>query len=362
MSADRVKLRPDVAEIVPYRQGRAAAADAFKLSSNENPFDPLPSVAAVLRDLPINRYPEGSAAKVRDRIGQRYGVRPEQVIVTSGAVALIGFLLQATCRAEDEVVFSWRSFEGYPQVAGAVGVRTVPVPNRPDGGHDIPAMITAVNDRTRLVLLCSPNNPTSTIVTRAEFETFMAAVPSTLLVALDEAYVEFVTDPDAVHGEEYLDRYPNLIVLRTFSKAYGLAGLRIGYGVGPEYVMDALRAVATPLAVTEAAQVAALVSLDHEDELLARVAVIVERRDRIAAALRAQGWDVPEAQGNFVWLATGPELLGRAAATFEEEGVVVRPLGEGLRVSIGEEEAVDKLLRSAEKVVAMLRQPTGARS
>jgi len=358
---DRVQLRPDVAEIVPYRQGRMAAADAFKLSSNENPFDPLPSVAAVLERAPFNRYPEGSAAAVRDRIGQRAGVSPERVVVTPGAVSLIGHLIQATCRPEDEVVFAWRSFEGYPQVAGAVGVRTVPVPVLADGRHDIPAMIAAVNERTRLVFLCTPNNPTSTIITRAEFEAFMAAVPPTLLVALDEAYIEFATDPEAVHGEAYLDRYPNLFVLRTFSKAYGLAGLRIGYGIGPEYVADALRAVMTPLAVTDIAQRAALASLDHEDELLERVAVIVERRDRVAAALRSLGWFVPEAQGNFVWLETGPELLARAAAAFEEEGVVVRPLGDGLRVSIGEEESVDRLLRSAEKVVSMLRQTAGQR-
>jgi len=356
-----VRLRPDVAAIVPYKQGKPAPADAFKLSSNENPFPPLPSVAAAIRDIQFNRYPDGTAAPVRERIAQRYGVTPEQVVVTPGAVSLIGFLMQATCRAEDEVLFSWRSFEGYPQVAGAVGIRTVPVPNRPDGGHDIPAMIAAVTERTRLALLCSPNNPTSTIITRAEFEQFMDAVPSTLLVALDEAYVEFVTDPDAVHAEEYLERYPNLMVLRTFSKAYGLAGLRIGYGVGPEYVMDALRAVATPLAVTEAAQVAALASLDHEDELLARVAVIAERRDRVRAALLAQGWDVPEAQGNFVWLATGPEPLAAAVEIFEQHGLVVRGLEDGMRVSIGEEESVEKLLQSAEKVVAMLRQPAGAR-
>jgi len=357
----RVQLRPDVAEIVPYKQGRMAAEDAFKLSSNENPFPPLPSVAEVLRELPFNRYPEGSAAAVRERLGRIHGVSPEQVVVTPGAVALIGHLIQATCRPEDEVIFAWRSFEGYPQVAGAVGVRTVPVPVLPDGRHDIPAMIAAVNERTRLVFLCTPNNPTSTIITRAEFEQFMAAVPPTLLVALDEAYIEFVTDPEAVHGEELLDRYPNLFVLRTFSKAYGLAGLRIGYGIGPEYVADAVRSVMTPLAVTEAAQIAALASLDHEDELLERVQVIVERRDRLAAALRAQGWRIPEAQGNFVWLETGPELVQRAAEIFEEDGSVVRALGEGLRVSVGEEEAVEKLLRSAEKVVAMLRQPAGAR-
>lgn len=357
-----MNLRPDVAEIVPYRQGRMAAADAFKLSSNENPFPPLPSVAAALAGTPFNRYPDATAAALRDRLGQRWGVSPEQFIVTAGSAALLAFLIQATCRPEDEVIFAWRSFEGYPQIAGAVGVRTVLVPNRPDTGHDLPAMAAAVTERTRLVLLCTPNNPTGPVIHRAEFEAFMAAVPPTLLVALDEAYAEFVTDPDAVRGDAaLLERHPNVVVLRTFSKAYGLAGLRIGYGVGQEYAIDALRSVSTPLAVTEVAQRAALASLDHDEELTERVNVLIERRDRLATGLRELGWTVPQAQGNFVWLPMEPESVARAAGVFEEGGTVVRALGEGIRISIGEEESVEKLLRSAEKVVSMLRQPVETR-
>lgn len=360
MSSDRVQLRPDIAEVVPYRQGRSASADAFKLSSNENPYDPLPSVAEALRDVRVNRYPDGSSAAVRDRLAERWHVSPEQIHVTAGSAALLTYLMQATCRPEDEVVYAWRSFEGYPQFAGAVGVRQVPVPNRPDGGHDLDAMAAAVTERTRLVLLCTPNNPTGPIIRREEFEAFMARIPRTLLVALDEAYAEFVTDAEAVHGEDVLAAHPNLVVLRTFSKAYGLAGLRIGYGVGPEYVMDGLRAVSQPLSVTEPAQLAAIASLDHEDELLERVRVIVERRDRLRAALIEQGWQVPEAQGNFVWLATG-ERTAEAAAIFERDGLVVRALGDGVRITVGEEEAVEKLLRSAEDVVALLRQSLSAR-
>lgn len=353
MSEDRVRLRPDVASIAPYRQGRMADADAFKLSSNENPYPPLAGVVDAIREIEFNRYPEASSAALRARIGERWGVAPEQVVVGPGSVTLIAYLIWATCTPEDSVLYSWRSFEGYPILVGAAGVGSIEVPNRPDGGHDLDAMAAAITDRTRLVLLCSPNNPTGPIITRDEFAAFMAKVPPTMLVVLDEAYGEFVTDPDAVRGEEELPRHPNLVVLRTFSKAYGLAGLRIGYGIAAEYIADALRAVALPMSVTDVAQQAALASLDHEAALLERVAHIVERRDRIRAGLVAQGWDVPEAQGNFVWLPTG-ERTAEIAEHFGRAGLVVRALGDGIRISIGEEESVEKLLRSSGEVVAHL--------
>jgi len=353
MSEARVHLRPDVASIAPYRQGRMADADAFKLSSNENPYPPLTGVASSIAAIAFNRYPEATSAALRGRLGERWSVPPEQVVIGPGSVALIAYLIWATCTHEDAVLYSWRSFEGYPMLVGSAGVRAIEVPNRADGGHDLDAMAAALTPTTRLILLCSPNNPTGPIITRDEFARFMAAVPSTTLVALDEAYGEFVTDPEAVRGEEELPRHPNLVVLRTFSKAYGLAGLRIGYAIAAEYIADALRAVGLPMAVTEVAQTAALASLDHESALLERVAHIVERRDRIRAGLLGQGWRVPEAQGNFVWLPTG-ERTAEIAERFGRAGLVVRALGDGIRVSIGEEESVEKLLRSSGEVVAHL--------
>ena len=157
--------------------------------------------------------------------------------------------------------------------------------------HDLDAMAAAITDRTRVILVCTPNNPTSTIVTAAEFEAFMAKVPDTVLVLLDEAYREFVTDPAAVDGIPLLTTYPNLVVLRTFSKAYGLAGLRVGYAVGPAYILDAARATAVPLSVTEPAQRAALAALDNEAELLERVAVLVERRAAVVQGLAERRLD-----------------------------------------------------------------------
>jgi histidinol-phosphate aminotransferase len=182
----------------------------------------------------------------------------------------------------------------------------------------------------------------------------MASVPETVLVVLDEAYREFVTDPDAVDGRSLLERYPNLVVLRTFSKAYGLAGLRVGYAIGPAYVLDACRATAIALSVTEPAQRAAIAALENEDEYRAQIAELVERRDRIRDALRAQGWSIPEPQGNFVWLPTG-EHTAAAAEVLESHGIVARVFApEGIRVTVGEEESVDRLIEAAEKVVRTL--------
>jgi histidinol-phosphate aminotransferase len=215
-------------------------------------------------------------------------------------------------------------------------------------------MANAVTDRARVVIVCSPNNPTSVAVTETEFEMFMARVPDTLLVILDEAYHEFVTDERVVNGIPLLERYPNLVVLRTFSKAYGLAGLRIGYAIGPAYILEAARSAAIPLSVTEPAQRAALAALDAEDELLAQVAVLNARRDRVRAGLLEQGWPLPEPQGNFVWLPTGTRTAA-AAELLEAGGIVGRVFApEGIRVTIGEEESVEKLLRATAEVVSTL--------
>lgn len=352
VTAPKVRLRPEIASMVPYRQGRTAAEDAFKLSSNENPYPPLPSVLEAIAASSINRYPEGSAAALRERLGARFGVSPEQVQVGAGSSSLLTQFILAAASPGDEIVYSWRSFEAYPLLVGISGATSVQVPNTVDERHDLDAMAAAVNDRTRLVIVCSPNNPTSTVVTRDEFTAFMAKVPQDVLVLLDEAYFEFVNDSDAVNGAELIGRYPNLIVLRTFSKAYGLAGLRVGYAVGAEYVMDAARTVAIPLSVTELAQRAAISSLDHEDELLARVTELNELRARIHAGLVDQGWNSPRPQGNFVWLPTG-ESTAKAAAVFESHGIVVRALGEGLRISVGEAASVEKLLRASAEVVRM---------
>lgn len=350
-----VILRPEIASLVPYRQGRAAAADAFKLSSNENPFPPHPAVAEAIAAASVNRYPDGGATALRERLAERVGVSIDEVHVGAGSVAILQQLISAAAGPGDEVLYAWRSFEAYPGLVTVAGATSITVPVLPDGRHDLPAMAAAVTDRTRVVLVCTPNNPTSAVVTTAELEAFLAAVPATVLVVLDEAYREFVTDPHAAEGLSLLERHPNLVVLRTFSKAYGLAGLRVGYAVGPAYILDAARSASIPLSVTEPAQRAALAALDHEAELRERVDELVERRARVRDGLRAAGWGIPEPHGNFVWLATGDETAA-AAAVLERHGIVARVFApEGIRVSIGEEESVDPLLRAAAEVVGMLR-------
>lgn len=342
-----VRLRPEIAALPPYRQGRPAPADGFKLSSNENPFDPLPAAAAAVAAAAhtINRYPDATALAVRERIAARFGVTADEVIVGAGSVALIAQFITAAAAPGDEVVYSWRSFEAYPGLVTVAGATSVRVPNLPDHRHDLDAMAAAITDRTRVVIVCSPNNPTGTIVTAAEFERFMSQVPADLLVLLDEAYIEFVRDEASVDGRTLIGRYPNLVVLRTFSKAYGLAGLRVGYAIGPVAILDAARSTAIPLGVTGAASAGAIASLDAEAELLERVDVIVERRDRLRSALAAQGWPVPQAQGNFVWLPTGADTVAVAERLFDA-GVVTRAFPpEGIRVSVGEEASVDTLLR-----------------
>ncbi len=355
-----IRIRSEIASLPPYKQGKQAGADAFKLSSNENPFDPLPSVVAALTaQTAVNRYPDATARRLRERIAERYDTVPEGVHIASGSVAIIAQLLLAVTEPGDEVVYAWRSFEAYPGLALVAGAKSIAVPLTADFRHDLPAMSAAVTDRTRAIILCTPNNPTGGVLTRAEVEDFLATVPTDVLVILDEAYAEFVRDAEAVDGHEsgFLAAHPNVVMLRTFSKAYGLAGLRVGYAVGHPRVLDAARSTAIPLSVTAQAESAALASLDAEDELLERVEHIVERRTRLITGLRQLGWVVPDSQANFVWLPAGDATIA-AAEIFEDGGVIVRPFaGDGLRISVGEEESIEPILRLAAEALAQV--PSG---
>jgi histidinol-phosphate aminotransferase len=359
-----VRVRPEIAALPAYKQGKQAGADAYKLSSNENPFDPLPGVIdAVNAATALNRYPDATAGRLRRRLGERFGVDEDSVHVAAGSVSILAQLVLATSGAGDEVIFAWRSFEAYPWLAVVAGATPIQVPLTADARHDLPAMAAAVTDRTRAVIVCSPNNPTGPIVTQAEFDAFADAIPSDVLIILDEAYAEFVSDPDSVDGMRVLgtEGRTNVVVLRTFSKAFGLAGLRIGYAIGHPRILDAARSTSIPLSVTAHAEEAALASLDAEEALLERVRTIADRRDRLAAALRATGWRVPEAQGNFVWLPAGRETLDMAGA-FEAAGLIVRPFaGDGLRISVGEEDSVEKVLRIAASVVKDLPEDHSGR-
>jgi len=265
-------------------------------------------------------------------------------VPANGSVAALGHVLSAVCETGDEVVLPWRSFEAYPiavTLAGAVGVR---VPVAADGRLDLPAMAAAVTPRTRVVLVCTPNNPTGPAVHADELEAFLAAVPGDVLVVLDEAYVEFVRDPLAADGLAAFAAHPNVVLLRTFSKAYGLAGLRVGYAVARPRIAAGIRQASTPFGVSGVAQLAAIASLGVKAELDRRVDAIVAERGRMFEGLRAQGWTVPDSQANFVWLALGEDSI-EFAERCTRAGVMVRPFaGDGVRVSVGEPEATDILL------------------
>jgi histidinol-phosphate aminotransferase len=335
----RPRLRPALGALASYVPGRrpAPGQDLSRLASNETPFPLLPEVAdAVAAALAgSNRYPDPSVTVLTDALASKHGVDAGRIAVGCGSVQLVQELIEISCDAGDEVVFAWRSFEAYPTLATIAGAVPVRVPLV--AGHlDLVAMAAAVTPRTRLVLLCSPNNPTGPALPTSGVVTFLDAVPSDVLVVLDEAYAEFVDDPDAVDGTTLLDRYPNLLVLRTFSKAYGLAGLRVGYAIaGDPGVAAALRQVHLPFAVSIAAQAAALASLEAEPKLLKQVAEIVAMREPLRQDLIAAGWDIPKTQGNFVWLPAGDDSA-RIAEVFEDHGVLVRCFaGDGLRITVG---------------------------
>ncbi|MFG2138787.1 histidinol-phosphate transaminase [Streptomyces sp. NPDC048650] len=354
MSEKTPKLRAALGGIPTYKPGRPAAADgpaAYKLSSNENPYPPLPGVleSAVAAAGALNRYPDLACTGLMAELAEHLSVPLTHLATGTGSVGVAQQLVQATAGPGDEVIYAWRSFEAYPIVTQVSGATPVQVPLTAGEVHDLDAMLAAITDRTRLIFVCNPNNPTGTVVRRAELESFLDRVPSDVLVVLDEAYCEFIRDEEVPNGIElYRDR-PNVCVLRTFSKAYGLAGLRVGFAVAHEPVAAALRKTAVPFGVSQLAQEAAVASLRSEAALLERVDALVAERARVADGLVGQGWTVPESQANFVWLRLGDRTVDFAAAC-ERAGVVVRPFpGEGVRVTIGESAAMDLFLEAAQE-------------
>jgi len=342
--------RADLEALPSYVPGRAIPG-AIKLASNEVPYGPLPGVVEAITEAAnnVHRYPDMGVVALRSTLADRLGVDPDRVATGCGSVALAEHVAKATCRDDDEIVYSWRSFEAYPILAATAGAASVRVPNTAEHGHDLPAMAAAVTPRTRLVLVCNPNNPTGTAVRADELDAFVDAVPPDVLVVIDEAYREFVTDDSVPDGlARYGDR-PNVAVLRTLSKAWGMAGLRAGYLVAQPAVVTAVRKVITPFSTNGLAQAAALAALAAGDEMARRVALVLAERTRVEAALRASLPDVPSSQSNFVWLPLGDRSVPFASAC-EQAGVIVRPFpGEGVRVTIGTPEENDAFLAAADK-------------
>ena len=357
MTHSTPQIRQAIADIPAYVPGKPPrpreGVRTYKLSSNENPNPPLPGVVEAVTGAveAMNRYPDMGCTGLYAALSDRLGVPAEHLAAGTGSVAVLYHLLQAFCESGDEVVYAWRSFEAYPIAVAVTGATSVQVPLDPGARHDLHAMLQAITDRTKVVIVCTPNNPTGPAVPQAELEAFIDRVPPHVVVVVDEAYREFVRSEDPVDGLRLYAGRSNVVVMRTFAKAYGLAGFRVGYVVAPPEIASAVRACALPFGVSSVAQAAAVASLAAEPDLLERVDRIVAERERVLAELRAQGWTVPDAQGNFVWLALGDRTAEFAAAA-EDAGIMVRPFaGEGVRVTIGEPEANDVFLSVAAKAI-----------
>lgn len=353
-SSPAPRLRAALAHVPGYVPGRAATTrpdlTAFKVSSNENPYPPLPSVldAASAAAATMNRYPDMAVTALTERLARHLGVPAARVVTGPGSVGVLKQVVEAACDPGDEVVFAWRSFEAYPILVALAGGTAVQVPLGAGARHDLAAMARAVTDRTRVVIVCTPNNPTGPSVRHEELAAFLDEIPPDVLVVLDEAYLEFVESADAPDCLALHREHANVVVLRTFSKAYGLAGLRVGYAVAHEPVAEALRKTAIPFGVNTVAQAAAVASLDAREELEIRVKELIAERARVVEALALQGWDIPGSDANFVWLPVGDETA-RFVAACAEAGLVIRGYGsDGARVTIGEPAANDRLIEACE--------------
>jgi histidinol-phosphate aminotransferase len=345
------RFRSVLDQFAPYKPGRRvanAAGQSFKLASNECPFGPLPSVAKAITEAVagVNWYPDNTAEALTEAIARRHDVPPAHIALGCGSVGVAQQLLAAAAEPGTEVLYAWRSFEAYPILVPLTGATDVRVPLK-DETHDLAAMADAITPRTRVIFVCNPNNPTGTVVRTGELAEFLGRVPADCLVVLDEAYADYVRDPGVPNGIDLYRDHPNLAVLRTFSKAHGLAGLRVGFLIGQEQVASAVRTTMLPFSVNSLAQTAAIASLAAEAELHERVDLAVKERARVRDELLAQGWTVPPTEANFVWLRLGADTQDFAAAC-GDAGISIRPFGdEGARISVGTPEADDALLAVA---------------
>ena len=351
MSDRSPRFRSVLDQFAPYKPGRRVAnaqGQSFKLASNESPFGPLPSVAKAITAAAgeVNWYPDNRAEALTEAIARRHDVPPAHIALGCGSVGVVQQLLAAAAEPGTEVLYAWRSFEAYPILVPLTGATDVRVPLR-DEAHDLGAMADAITPRTRVIFVCNPNNPTGTVVRSGELAEFLGRVPPDCLVVLDEAYADYVRDPGVPKGIDLHRDHPNVAVLRTFSKAHGLAGLRVGFLIGQEPVAAAARTTMLPFTVNALAQTAAIASLAAEAELHERVDLAVKERARVRDELLAEGWTVPPTEANFVWLRLGDDTQDFAAAC-AADGISIRPFGdEGARISVGTPEANDAFLAVA---------------
>ena len=353
--------RPAVEHMPAYRPGKAAAqaeaehgiTNAIKLASNENPLPPIQSivVAVTASARGANRYADHRATAVRERLSTWLDVGVEHITVGAGSVGLLQQLFQTYVDPGDEVVYPWRSFEVYPVYTQMMAGVAVTTPLNSDHAFDLAAVAAAVTDRTKLLLLATPNNPTGTALSTAAMATLLDGISPATIVVIDEAYREFLDTSLGNPVRDLVPRYPNVVVTRTFSKAQGMAGIRAGYAIGDPDVIASIDKTLFPFAVNALAQAAAIAAIDAEDEIGERVANILSERARVIAELSAVGWKLPDAQANFVYLPSG-ERTDEIYLGMEQRGVVTRPFpNEGIRVTISTPEENDRFLSTLAEVM-----------
>ncbi len=341
--------RPAVAALPRYSTAVGASSVRWRASSNESTVEPSKAILQAMDDAAkrVNRYPSLVGDGLATDIAARLGVSRSQVVVGGGSISLLQQALSAYTGNGTEVIYSWRSYEAYPILIGIADATKVPVPLDAEATHDLEAMLRAITGRTSAIIVCNPNNPTGTEVSKKGLVDFLDRVPSNVLVLLDEAYREF--GAGEIDGVDLLDRYPNLVVLRTFSKAYGLAGLRAGYLVASEEIAGNVQATALPFGlnlIAEAAARAAWADKSHVDQI---VETVKSSRRNLRAELEVRGLKTPVSGSNFVWipLTTNTLLLEQYCV---EEGVSVRAFnGEGVRVTVGEPLAEEAVLKAVDR-------------
>jgi histidinol-phosphate aminotransferase len=360
------RVKPWVAALQPYVPGKPieeverelGLTGVVKLASNENPLGPSPKAVAAVREAlgNLHRYPDGASFALREKLSHRLDVAPDQLVFGCGADEILELVAKAFLGPGDECVFAWPSFAMYPIVTKGMGATPVAVPLDADLVHDLPAMARAVTERTRVVVVCNPNNPTGTSVGAAAFDAFAAALPEDVVLVVDEAYADFARRPDFPDALAWVRRRPATLVVRTFSKNLGLAGLRVGYGIGGPELIGYLERARHPFNVNLLAEVGAVAALDDAEHLARTLRVNAAGIDMLTRELRALGIEVWPSEANFVLAKPGPgayEQLLRA-------GVIVRPLTgfgmpEHVRITVGLPEENERLVKALRRIAEEAR-------
>jgi histidinol-phosphate aminotransferase len=358
--AEKLARMPGYQAGVPTGQAPEAIASGriAQLASNESPIPPHPKVVEAIAQAAgaMNRYPDPDATLLRRRIAERYEVEPGRVAVGNGSCEILLAAAEALCEPGAEILFAWPAFSMYPYLPALTGAREIRVPLAEGYVHDLDEMAAEVTAATQLVLVCNPNNPTATHLPAAQIGAFCERIPPHVTVILDEAYVEFQTDDDPDATLDLLGDLPNLVVLRTFSKCYGLAGLRVGYVIGAAGFRAAVDAVRQPFSVNALAQAAGAEAILHQDDVLRRVESTITERLRVEEGLRELGLRTAETQANFSWIDLGEADEADVVGGLAEREIAVRPgtalgLPDHIRVSYGTSEENDRFLNALPEIL-----------